>query len=78
MANPMPTEPPDGEKMTVLTPTTFPSRLKLGLQNYPVYWRIDLDEIIIAVDVDMAAGSTCTGGSRNRVRPQPLLAARTR
>jgi hypothetical protein len=35
MANPMPTEPPDGEEMTVLIPTTFPSRLRLGLQNCP-------------------------------------------
>jgi hypothetical protein len=30
IANPMPTEPPDGEKIAVLTPMTLPSVSKLG------------------------------------------------
>ena len=35
MAKPMPTEPPDGETMAVLTPTTWPSMLKIGPPELP-------------------------------------------
>ncbi len=31
----MPTEPPDGETMAVLTPTTWPSMLKIGPPELP-------------------------------------------
>ena len=33
----MPTEPPDGEKIAVLTPTTSPSRLKVGPPELPLF-----------------------------------------
>ena len=35
MAKPMPTEPPDGETMAVLTPITWPSMLKIGPPELP-------------------------------------------
>ena len=35
MAKPMPTLPPDGEKIAVLTPTTSPSALKVGPPELP-------------------------------------------
>ena len=35
MAKPMPTEPPEGEKIAVLMPTTSPSRLKAGPPELP-------------------------------------------
>jgi len=35
MAKPMPTLPPDGEKIAVLTPTTSPSVLKVGPPELP-------------------------------------------
>ena len=32
----MPTEPPDGEKIAVLTPMTFPSMSKVGPPELPL------------------------------------------
>ena len=34
-ANPIPIEPPDGEKMTVLIPTTSPAMLNIGPPELP-------------------------------------------
>ena len=42
MANPMPTDPPDGEKMAVLTPMTRPFMPKVGPPNAPIDSRVDL------------------------------------
>jgi len=36
MANAMPTEPPDGEKIAVLTPITLPSTSKVGPPELPL------------------------------------------
>jgi hypothetical protein len=33
----MPTDPPDGEKIAVLTPMTSPSMLKLGPPELPTF-----------------------------------------
>ena len=35
MAKPIPTEPPEGEKMAVLMPITSPARLKVGPPELP-------------------------------------------
>ena len=35
IAKPMPTEPPEGEKMAVFTPTTSPSMLNIGPPELP-------------------------------------------
>ena len=35
MAKPMPTLPPDGEKIAVFTPNTLPSSVKLGPPELP-------------------------------------------
>ena len=35
IAKPMPTEPPDGEKIAVLMPTTSPSMLNIGPPELP-------------------------------------------
>ena len=35
IAKPMPTLPPEGEKIAVLTPTTWPSLLKVGPPELP-------------------------------------------
>ena len=35
MAKPMPTEPPEGEKIAVLTPMTLPSMSKVGPPELP-------------------------------------------
>ena len=36
MAKPMPTLPPEGEKIAVFTPTTSPFRLKVGPPELPL------------------------------------------
>ena len=37
MAKAMPTEPPDGEKIAVLTPITLPSMSKVGPPELPLF-----------------------------------------
>ncbi len=37
MSNPMPTEPPDGEKIAVLTPITLPLTSKVGPPELPLF-----------------------------------------
>ena len=37
MAKAMPTEPPDGEKIAVLTPMTLPSTSKVGPPELPLF-----------------------------------------
>jgi len=52
----MPTEPPDGEKIAVLTPIT----IAFGVESRPagiafVDRRVDLDEVVIGAGADVAA-----------------------
>ena len=59
----MPTEPPDGEKIAVLTPMTLPSTFESRAAGIAfVHRRIDLDEIVIGTGADIAAASRDDAG----------------
>ena len=48
MAKPMPTLPPEGEKIAVLTPTTLPLALKVGPPELPRFTGgVDLQEVVV-------------------------------
>ena len=66
MAKAMPTLPPDGEKIAVLTPTTSPLRLKAGTAGIAaVHRRVDLQEVVVGAGADVAAaGRDDAGGHR--------------
>ena len=56
MAKPMPTLPPDGEKMAVLTPTTSPLVVEgRAARIAAIDRRVDLQEIVIGAGADVAA-----------------------
>ena len=56
MAKAMPTLPPDGEKIAVLTPMTSPLEVEGGTTRVAaVHRRVDLDEVVIGAGADLAA-----------------------
>ena len=58
MSNAMPTDPPDGEKIAVLTPMTLPSRSKVGATGIALVNRcVDLDKVVIGAGTNVASAS---------------------
>ena len=56
MAKPMPTLPPDGEKIAVLTPTTSPCGVEgRAARIAAVDRRVDLQEVVVRSGADVAA-----------------------
>ena len=66
MAKPMPTEPPDGEKIAVLMPMTSPLHVEHRTAGVaPVDRRVGLEEVVVGSGVDVAgAGGNDAGGHR--------------
>ena len=72
MAKPMPTLPPEGEKMAVLMPNTWPSSVKLGPPELPrLIGGVDLEEVVVGAGTDVAAAG------RDDARRSPWSRART-
>ena len=84
IAKAMPTEPPDGEKIAVLTPITLPSVSNVGPARIAlVHRRVDLDEVIIGAGADVAAarrddagGDGAAEAERIADREHPIADAR--
>ena len=69
----MPTEPPEGEKIAVLTPMTLPSTSKVGPPELPfVDRRIDLDEVVIGTGADVAAARRHDAGSHGAAEAEGI------
>ena len=73
MSKPMPTEPPDGEKIAVLTPITLPSdveRRSAGIAL--VDRRVDLDVVVIGAGADVAAARRDDAGGHRAAEAERI------
>ena len=76
IAKPMPTLPPDGEKIAVLMPTTCPSVLKVGPARVAAVDRgVDLQEVVVGASADIAAAGRNDAG-RDRAAEAERVADR--
>src|SRR6266436_5065379 len=67
MSNAIPTDPPDGEKIAVLTPMTFAFHVEGWSAGIAfIHRRVDLDEVVIGTRTNVAATS---GHDTSRHRP---------